>query len=122
MARCMYCGVPTTVQMMGQPVCVVCTQLLNEGKPPRAWVQTKSQTDLSALIASDLELGFKFVEAAQSAGDQRTSSIEIKRAGEALHSARLFTSQVRDPNEWRRLQMKARELEEAIRDCSKRLV
>ena len=121
MARCMYCGVPTTVQMMGQPVCVVCTQLLNEGKPPRAWVQTKSQTDLAALITSDLELGFKFVEAARSTGSADNAGIEIKRAGEALHSARLFSSQVRDPNEWRRLQSKARELEEAIRDCSRHL-
>ena len=122
MARCMYCGVPTTVQMMGHPVCVVCTQLLNEGKPPRAWVQTKSQTDLAGLIASDLDLGFKFIEAAQAAEDQRDVSIDIKRAGEALHSARLFTSQIRDPNEWRRLQSKARELEEAIRGCSRRVV
>ncbi len=116
----MYCGVPTTVQLMGQPVCVVCTQLLNEGKPPRAWVQTKSQTDLAALIASDLELGFKFVEAARSAGNDTNAGNEIKRADEALLSARLFASQVRDPNEWRRLQTKAKELEEAIRACSLR--
>jgi hypothetical protein len=107
---------------MGQPVCVVCAQLLNDGKPPRVWVQTKSQTDLAALISSDLELGFKFLEAAQATEDLGNAGMEIKRAGEALHSARLFASQVRDPNEWRRIQTKARELEEAIRDCSRRLV
>jgi hypothetical protein len=100
--------------MMGQPICVGCIQLLNEGKPPRRWVQTKSQTDLAGIIASDLDLGFQFVEAAKSAENPENASSEIKRASEALHSARLFAGQIRDPNDWRRVQAKAKELEEAI--------
>jgi hypothetical protein len=107
--------------MMGQPICVGCIRLLNEGKPPRPWVQTKSQTDLAGIIASDLELGFGFLEVAKSAANPENARAEIKRAREALHSARLFAGQIRDPNDWRRVQAKAKELEEAIQGFSQPL-
>jgi hypothetical protein len=110
-----------SVQVMGQPICVGCIQLLNEGKPPRPWVQTKTQTDLAGIIASDLELGFQFVEAAKSAAKPENARAEIKRAREALHSAQLFAGQVRDPNDWRRVKARAKELEEAIRGFSQPL-
>lgn len=106
---------------MGQPICVYCARLLNEGKPPRPWVQTTSQTDLAGIIASDLELGFQFVEAAKSAVKPENARAEIKRAREALHSARLFAGQVRGPKDWRRVQARANELEEAIRAFSQPL-
>ena len=106
---------------MGQPICVCCIRLLNEGKPPRPWVQTKSQTDLAGIIASDLELGFQFVEAAKSAAKPENAHAEIERAREALHSAQLFAGQVRDPNEWRRVRARAKDLEEAIRSFSQPL-
>ena len=106
---------------MGQPICVCCIQLLNEGKPPRPWVQTKTQTDLAGIIASDLELGFQFVEAAKSAAKPENACAEIKRAREALHSAQLFAGQVRDPKDWRRIKARSRELEEAIQGFSQPL-
>lgn len=121
MIRCKYCGVPTTIRLMEQPVCVVCADLLAKGRPPRPWVQTDSQSDISKIVTADLDLGFNLVETAKGEGDAAAAMQRIERAKEALESVRYFTASVRDPQAFRFVKARTKELAADIEEVERNL-